>query len=51
MVQEFLEDISDRFNAMTYNLLKNNCNNFSDEMSSFLVGAGIPVRYNRRQED
>ena len=43
MVQEFLEDISERFNALTYNLLKNNCNNFSDEMASFLVGKGIPV--------
>jgi hypothetical protein len=26
----FLESISPRFTAFTYNLLENNCNNFSD---------------------
>jgi hypothetical protein len=25
-----------------YNLLKHNCNNFSDDLAHFLVGAGIP---------
>lgn len=44
MVLDFLADIYDRFNATTYNLLSNNCNNFSDEMAQFLVGEGIPVR-------
>jgi PPPDE putative peptidase domain len=45
MVQEFLVDLSERFNASTYNLLSNNCNNFSDEVAQFLVGQGIPVRF------
>ena len=28
--------------AMTYDLIRNNCNNFSDEIARFLVGRGIP---------
>ena len=43
MIQDFLADIHDRFNATTYNLLSNNCNNFSDEMAQFLTGSTIPV--------
>lgn len=44
MVQDFLQDMTQRFNAATYNLLSNNCNNFSEEMAQLLVGSGIPVR-------
>jgi hypothetical protein len=44
MICDFLTDIAARFNAQTYNLVTNNCNNFSDEFASFLVGQGIPVR-------
>ncbi|XP_057323165.1 uncharacterized protein LOC130666320 isoform X1 [Microplitis mediator] len=42
----FLEYINglgtSKFAAGTYHLLRVNCNNFSDEVSSFLVGSGIP---------
>ncbi|XP_023314419.1 uncharacterized protein LOC106648391 isoform X1 [Trichogramma pretiosum] len=31
-----------KFAPGTYNLFKHNCNNFSDEVSNFLVGTGIP---------
>ncbi|XP_058797781.1 uncharacterized protein LOC131667999 isoform X1 [Phymastichus coffea] len=31
-----------KFAPGTYNLFTHNCNNFSDEVSSFLVGTGIP---------
>ena len=39
---EFLVDISPRFTMQTYNLLRHNCNNFSNEVANFLVGASIP---------
>jgi PPPDE putative peptidase domain len=42
LFMEFLRDISPRFTAATYNLIKNNCNNFSDECAKFLIGEGIP---------
>lgn len=42
----FLEYINglatSKFAPGTYNLFKHNCNNFSDEVSNFLVGTGIP---------
>ena len=37
-LQTFLISIQDRFNSTTYDLLRNNCNNFSDTVSQFLVG-------------
>lgn len=37
-LQTFLMSIQNRFNATTYDLLQNNCNNFSDTVSQFLVG-------------
>ena len=40
--EEFLVDIAPRFTMQTYNLLRHNCNNFSDEVAQFLVGEGIP---------
>lgn len=39
---EFLRDISDRFSMDKYDLFKNNCNNFSDEVVQFLTGKPIP---------
>jgi|EP00505_MAST-04D_sp_SCG-Rhode-Island_P000575 hypothetical protein len=38
----FLAGIASRFTPETYDLFTNNCNNFSDEASTFLVGHGIP---------
>ncbi|KAG7014502.1 Desumoylating isopeptidase 1 [Cucurbita argyrosperma subsp. argyrosperma] len=38
----YLQDISPRYTAETYSLLSHNCNNFSNEVAQFLVGATIP---------
>ncbi|GMF39497.1 unnamed protein product [Phytophthora fragariaefolia] len=40
--EQFLRDNSARFTDATYDLLRHNCNNFSDEAAKFLVGSGIP---------
>lgn len=39
---DFLREVSPQFTAATYNVLKHNCNNFSDECAKFLLGTGIP---------
>ncbi|CAN4093645.1 unnamed protein product [Withania somnifera] len=38
----YLLEISPRYTAETYSLLTHNCNNFSNEVAQFLVGATIP---------
>ncbi|XP_057964000.1 uncharacterized protein LOC131155093 [Malania oleifera] len=38
----YLQEISPRYTAGTYSLLSHNCNNFSNEVAQFLVGATIP---------
>ena len=42
MFMELLKDISPRFQMHTYNVLTNNCNNFTDECAELLLGEGIP---------
>lgn len=49
--EEYLLDIQSRYTQETYNLLKHNCNNFSDEICHFLVGSGIPEHILRLPED
>ena len=39
-LQAFLLSLHGRFNASTYDLTRNNCNNFSDAVSQFLTGIG-----------
>lgn len=41
-LQSFLHSLHSRFNAGTYDLIRNNCNNFSDTVSLFLTGQRIP---------
>ncbi|KAJ1485491.1 PPPDE putative peptidase domain-containing protein, partial [Baffinella frigidus] len=41
--EEFIQDISSRFSVHNYDLLDNNCNNFSAEASLFLTGNSIPA--------
>eukprot|EP00667_Euglena_gracilis_P027178 EG_transcript_33413 len=41
--REFLLDATHSFNAATYNLLRHNCNNFSSEVCTLLVGQPIPA--------
>ncbi|KAG7400192.1 hypothetical protein PHYBOEH_006731 [Phytophthora boehmeriae] len=40
--EQFLRDNSARFTDASYDLLRHNCNNFSDEAAKFLMGSGIP---------
>ncbi|KAK9138281.1 hypothetical protein Sjap_008875 [Stephania japonica] len=42
LFEEYLQEISPRYTAETYSLLKHNCNNFSNEIALFLVGTNIP---------
>ncbi|KAM0674927.1 hypothetical protein GVAV_001746 [Gurleya vavrai] len=39
---DFLISLNDKFNDTSYDLFKNNCNHFSNVVSEFLVGSGIP---------
>lgn len=41
-LEAFLRSIRSRFTQMTYDLINNNCNNFSDTVCNFLTGHGIP---------
>jgi hypothetical protein len=49
--EEYLRDIQSRYTQETYNLMKHNCNNFSDEVCQFLVGSGIPEHILRLPEE
>ncbi|KAF8402082.1 hypothetical protein HHK36_013034 [Tetracentron sinense] len=42
LFEQYLQEISPRYTAETYSLLSHNCNNFSNEVAQFLVGATIP---------
>ena len=39
---ELLRDIAPRFGMHNYHVFNNNCNNFTDEVASLLLGEGIP---------
>ncbi|KAG6540796.1 hypothetical protein Mapa_017820 [Marchantia paleacea] len=40
--EDYLREISPRYTQATYNVLRHNCNNFSEEVAQFLVGSNIP---------
>ena len=40
--EEYLSSLRSQFTAESYNLISNNCNNFSDTIVRFLLGIGIP---------
>lgn len=42
MFMEFLREVSPNFTMQTYNVLENNCNNFTNECCNFLLGKDIP---------
>lgn len=44
---EYIESLRDQFSPESYKLLKWNCNNFTDVVSEFLTGNGIPEEYTR----
>lgn len=43
-LEVYLREINDRFTEETYNLFKNNCNNFSNEVLLYLVSKEIPKK-------
>ncbi|KAG0439430.1 Desumoylating isopeptidase 1 [Dictyocoela muelleri] len=40
---EYLDELSERFNKNSYDLMRNNCNHFSNEAVSFLLSKNIPA--------
>lgn len=42
LIEEHLLGLHEKFNAATYNLITNNCNDFSNDLALFLTGNGIP---------
>ena len=42
LFEDFNREINPRFTAQTYDLMKHNCNNYTDESAKFLLGKGIP---------
>jgi hypothetical protein len=43
LFHDFILNVSSRYSTTTYDLLNNNCNNFSNECSNFLLGSNIPA--------
>eukprot|EP01033_Poteriospumella_lacustris_P016336 gene16336-11674_t len=41
-LETYLASIQGQFSMMTYDLIRNNCNNFADTVCNFLVAHGIP---------
>lgn len=41
---EYLQSLRMTYTATAYSLFHKNCNNFSNDFSTFLTGSGIPVR-------
>jgi hypothetical protein len=39
---EMLADLRGRYNMTSYDLIKNNCNNFTNDVVTFLTGRPIP---------
>ena len=40
---ELLRDVSSRFRNSNYDIIRNNCNTFSNEVAMLLLGDGIPA--------
>ena len=39
---ELLENISHKYTSSTYDVFNHNCNNFTDEVATMILGEGIP---------
>lgn len=42
VITQYLESLRSIYTVQAYNLWKHNCNNFSNDFATFLVGTGIP---------
>ncbi|CAM6010901.1 unnamed protein product [Sphagnum balticum] len=49
--EEYLQEIQPRYTQESYSLMRHNCNNFSEEVSQFLLGTGIPEYILRLPEE
>jgi len=43
VLDDYINELSQVFTPEAYNLFTNNCNNFSNELATFLTGQPIPV--------
>ena len=43
VLNDYVNELSQVFTPEAYNLFTNNCNNFSNELATFLTGQPIPV--------
>lgn len=51
VVDEYVNSLRPQYNTNTYSLLSKNCNNFSNELSLFLLGHGIPQEITNLPQD
>ncbi len=49
--EAYLAEISERYNMNTYNILKNNCNHFTNEILNFLTGSDLPDSVLKQHEE
>ncbi|CAN8095205.1 unnamed protein product [Discula destructiva] len=42
VITQYLESLREIYTVQAYNLWKHNCNNFSNDFATFLLGSGIP---------
>eukprot|EP00211_Chloroparvula_japonica_P016420 CAMPEP_0119141508 /NCGR_PEP_ID=MMETSP1310-20130426/31143_1 /TAXON_ID=464262 /ORGANISM="Genus nov. species nov., Strain RCC2339" /LENGTH=189 /DNA_ID=CAMNT_0007132959 /DNA_START=62 /DNA_END=628 /DNA_ORIENTATION=+ len=42
VMEEYLDDLRDRYSMVSYDILDNNCNHFSADLVQFLTGRSIP---------
>jgi thiol-disulfide isomerase/thioredoxin len=42
VIVEYLDSLRDIYTAQAYDLFRHNCNNFSNDLSTFMLGKGIP---------
>lgn len=42
VIQQYLDSLREVYTVAAYDVWKHNCNNFSNDFATFLVGAGIP---------
>ena len=44
---ELLKDISEKYTERSYHVFTNNCNTFTDEVATLVIGEGIPREYSQ----
>lgn len=44
-IDDYVLGVQEQFSAQTYDIFKNNCNHYSNNLAEFLVGSEIPAEY------